>query len=160
MSNIYLKVTIKTFSKLQFSGFKKIVTRPILGLLQLTQISLNFKTSCCNLLSQRVHACCWTKILTLIKTKRKRKWKIPHDFRQTNLVLQFSPYKNPKLKVKLELAKQKRAFLVPFILSEGSFIFIFYKIYILSQCMYWIHFQNIHTFTYQKIASYTFVAHF
>ena len=36
MSNIYLKVTIETFSKLRFSGFRKL------------QISLNFKT-CCNL---------------------------------------------------------------------------------------------------------------
>ena len=27
MSNIYLKVTIDTFSKLRFSGFKKFVTR-------------------------------------------------------------------------------------------------------------------------------------
>ena len=31
MPNIYLKVTtIKTFSKLQFSGFKKVVTRSVL----------------------------------------------------------------------------------------------------------------------------------
>ena len=33
MSNIYLKVTIDTFSELRFSGFKKFVTK-----------SLNFKT--------------------------------------------------------------------------------------------------------------------
>ena len=31
MSNIYLKVTIKTFSKLRFSGFKKFVTRSVFG---------------------------------------------------------------------------------------------------------------------------------
>ena len=42
-------VTIKTFSKLRFSGFKKFVTRSVLGELQLTQISnkhlaANFKT--------------------------------------------------------------------------------------------------------------------
>ena len=49
MSNIYLKVTIKKFSKLRFSGFKKFVTSSVFGELQLTQISLNFKTSCCNL---------------------------------------------------------------------------------------------------------------
>ena len=46
MSNIYLKVT---FSKLRFSKFKKFVSRLVFGQLQLTQISLNFKTSCCNL---------------------------------------------------------------------------------------------------------------
>ena len=49
MSNIYLKVTIKTFSKLRFSGFKKIATGSVFGELQLTQISLNFKTSCSRL---------------------------------------------------------------------------------------------------------------
>ena len=31
MSNIYLKVTIETFSKLRFSGFKKFVSRSVLG---------------------------------------------------------------------------------------------------------------------------------
>ena len=49
MSNIYLKVAIETFSKLRFFGFKIFVTRPIFGELQLMQISLNFKTSGCNL---------------------------------------------------------------------------------------------------------------
>ena len=47
MSNIYLKVTIETFSKLRFSGFKKFVTESVFGELQHTQISLNFETSCC-----------------------------------------------------------------------------------------------------------------
>ena len=45
MSNIYLKVTIGTFSKLQFSVFQF----SVFGGLQLKQILLNFKTSCCNL---------------------------------------------------------------------------------------------------------------
>ena len=49
MLNIYLKVAIETFSKLQLSGLKKFVTRLGFGELQLTQILLNFKTSCCNL---------------------------------------------------------------------------------------------------------------
>ena len=31
MSNIYLKATIEMFSKHQFSGFKKFVTRSVLG---------------------------------------------------------------------------------------------------------------------------------
>ena len=31
MSNIYLKVTIEKFSELQFSGFKKFVTRSVWG---------------------------------------------------------------------------------------------------------------------------------
>ena len=36
-------------SKLRFSKFKKFVSKSVLGKLQFTQISLNFKTSCCNL---------------------------------------------------------------------------------------------------------------
>ena len=46
ISNIYLNVTSEMFSKL--SGFQKLVTRSVFVELQLTQISLNFKT-CCNL---------------------------------------------------------------------------------------------------------------
>ena len=38
MSNIYLKVTIETFSKFQFSGFKKFVTRSVFGELQLFKL--------------------------------------------------------------------------------------------------------------------------
>ena len=52
MSNIYLRVTIEAFSKLPFSGFKKFVTRSSFGKLQLMHISLNFKTTCCNLKSE------------------------------------------------------------------------------------------------------------
>ena len=33
----------------RFSGFKKFVTGSVFGELQLTQISLNFKNSCCSL---------------------------------------------------------------------------------------------------------------
>ena len=63
----------------------------------------------------------------------------------------FRAYKNCKVKVKLRLVvackRNKRAFSVPFILSKGNFS----KICVLSQCIvYWIHFQNIGIFTYQK----------
>ena len=45
-----------------------------------------------------------------------------------------------------------RAFFVPFILSEGNF----FNICVLSQCiLYWILFQNIHTFNYQKTLLHT-----
>ena len=47
--NIYLKATIETFSKLRYFGFKKFITRSVFGELQLTQISLNVKTSCYSL---------------------------------------------------------------------------------------------------------------
>ena len=89
-------------------------------------------------------------MLTLIKTKRNRKWKIQQTVfeRQTLCV---SSYKNRKFKVKLwwvgARKRRKWAFFVPFILSEGHF----FNICVLSQCVvYWIHFQNIHTFPYQK----------
>ena len=49
MSNIYLKVTIETFSKLRFSGFKKFVTSSVFGELQLTHILSNFQIHRCNL---------------------------------------------------------------------------------------------------------------
>ena len=51
MSNIYLNINTEkpTFSKLRFSKSKKSVSRSVLGELQSTQISLSFKTSCCNL---------------------------------------------------------------------------------------------------------------
>ena len=55
MSNIYLKVTIETFSKLLFYGFKKFVTRSVFGELQLTQISLKGVMA---FQSQRVRAFC------------------------------------------------------------------------------------------------------
>ena len=48
MSNIYLKVTIETFSKFQLQGFEKFVTGSVFGELQLMKISLSFKTSCWN----------------------------------------------------------------------------------------------------------------
>ena len=48
--------------------------------------------------------------------------------------------------------RRKRTFFVPFILSEGNF----FHICVLSQCLiYWIHFQNIHSFTYQKTLLHT-----
>ena len=63
------------------------------------------------------------KIKTLIKTKRNRKWKIPHTVlgRRT---LCFVSYKNGKLKKELwsvgARERKKKAFFVPFILSEGQ----------------------------------------
>ena len=86
----------------------------------------------------------------MIKTKRNRKWKIPYTVLERR-TLGFSLYKNRKLKKKLwrvgDRERIKRALFVLFIFSEG----IFFNICVLSQCiLYWIHFQNIHTFTYQK----------
>ena len=50
------------------------------------------------------------------------------------------------------LRKKKEGIFCAVILSEDNFL----KICILSQCtVYWINFQNIHTFTYQKIFIHT-----
>ena len=56
ISIIYLKVTIETFSKLRFYGFLKICHQVSFGELQLRQMTLNFKTSCCNLNIRRLKA--------------------------------------------------------------------------------------------------------
>ena len=55
------------FSKLRFSKFKKFVFRSVFGELQLTQISLNFKTLCSNLKIRGLGAtvCSFSIILTL-----------------------------------------------------------------------------------------------
>ena len=73
-----------------------------------------------------------------------------HSFRETDLVC-FSSCNKRKLKVKRwwvgARERKKRASFVPLILPEGNF----FNICVLSQCIkYWIYFQNIHTFTYQK----------
>ena len=88
--------------------------------------------------------------------KRNEKWKIPHTVLERQ-ILCFSSYRIHKLKVKLWWVgagkRKKRAFYVPFIFREEIFL-----IFVLSQCIaYCIHFQKIHTFTYQKsIISYAF----
>ena len=95
------------------------------------------------------------KYKLLIKTKQNRKWKFPRTVLEIR-TLCFSSYENRKLKVKLwqvgALEKEKRDYFVPFFfffLSKRNF----FNICVLSQfIVYWIHFhfQNIHTFTYQK----------
>ena len=153
MANIYLKVTTETFSKLRFSGFKKFVTRSVFGELQFTKISLNFKTSCRKLkirglgaklcvrlfyyfnfernydvLKSKSPCILWNKN---IKTKRNRKWKIPHTVLE-RWTLCLSSYNNRKFKVKqcdeLELAKEKRGhFLYCWFCPKGMLLsFVFY----------------------------------
>ena len=123
MSNIYLKVTIAMFQSFDFQGLRNF-SQVRFGELQLRQISLSFKTSCCNLKSNVWDQhCVWllhyfnfersydvlkskkqcvlrTKISTSIKIKRNRKWKISLSFLERR-TLCFNSYKNHKLKVKL-----------------------------------------------------------
>ena len=113
---------------------------------QLMKISLNFKTSCCNL---KIESLMLFYYFNFSRNYEVLKSKSPS--------ILFSLYKNRKLKVKLwwggARERKKRAFFVPYILSKRNF----FDICTLSQCIvYWIRFQNIHTFTYQKTLLYTF----
>ena len=155
MSNIYLTVTKRKISKLRFPKLKKFVSRSVFGELQFTQISLNFKTSCCNLKIRCLGAklCVafllfwfweglwrfkvkesmlyfWTKICTLIETRRNRKWKIPRIVLE-RWNLWFSSNKNSELKVKpwwvRAHQRKQSALFVTFVLSEENFLtFAFY----------------------------------
>ena len=88
--------------------------------------------------------------------KRNRKWKSSYTFLERR-TLCYRSYKNRKLRVKLRWVgarkRKKTVFFVPFILSEGNF----FNIYILCQhIVYWIHFQNIYIFKYQRALLHTF----
>ena len=101
----------------------------------------------------------------LLKTKRKlngienkteSKMKNPTHTVLERRTLCFSSYKNRKLKGKLwwvgAREKKRGHFLYRLFCPEE----IFFNICILSNCMvYWIYFQNIHTFTCQKILFHT-----
>ena len=93
----------------------------------------------------------------LIKRKQNRKWKIPHTVWERQ-ILCFSSCKNSKLKVKLwwigARERKNKTVFVSLILPEGNS----FKICVLSQCkVYWIHFQNMHIFTYQKTLLHPFL---
>ena len=84
-----------------------------------------------------------------------KKWKIQHTVLE-RLTLCFSSYQNLKLNVKLWWAgareRKNRAFFVSFILSKRNF----FKFCVLSQfIVYWIHFQDIHTFIQKKALLHT-----
>ena len=67
-----------------------------------------------------------------------------HSFRETYIVLQLLQKSKIKSKTVMSWSSQKKI--------EGIFLLLaFFKVCVLSQCIvYWIHFQNIHTFTYQE----------
>ena len=148
------------------------MTRSVLGKLQLTEIPLKFKTSCCNLKIKVLAAKLFVlfyyfnfeRTYYLLKSKspcillnkyincnkNKTESKSQHTLLERG-TLCFSSYKNHKLRVQLWCVgareRKKSAFFVLLILSEGDF----FNICILCQCLvYWIHFQNKHTFAYQK----------
>ena len=73
-----------------------------------------------------------------------------HSFRETNLVLQSIKIKN-KTVMSWSSRNKTRAFFLPFILFKGHF----FNTWFLS---HWKHFQNIHTFAYQKALLHTLFA--
>ena len=90
------------------------------------------------------------KNINFNKNEAESKMENPtHSFKETNLVLKLIL----ESQIKSKTVKQNRAFFVPFVLSKLNF---FFNICISSQCIvHWIHFQNIHTFTYQKTLLHT-----
>ena len=94
------------------------------------------------------------KNINFNKNKTGSKWKILHTVLERP-TLSFSSYTNRKLKLKLWWVgaheRKVRAFLYFFYRLFCPKEFFFFNICVLFQCtVYWIHFQNIHTFTYQK----------
>ena len=145
ISNIYSKVTIEE-KKLAFSKLWKICHHVSFGKLQLTKISLNLNTSRCNLkirgleaklcvafvnyddLKSRSSCILWNKNINFNKNGTELEMEIP------NIVLERWTL------IFGARERKKKAFFLPFILSEG----VFFNIYVLSECMlYWMPFQNI-----------------
>ena len=76
-----------------------------------------------------------------IKTKRNRKRKIPHTVLEKRTMC-FISYKNRK--------ERRRHFLYRLFCPKRIYLNV------LPQCLvYWIHFQNIHTFAYRKTLIHT-----
>ena len=159
MSIIYLKVTIKTLSKVRFSPSQFLGSSIscrylwILKLLVATWKSEIWEQNCVRLfhyfhseknydvLQSKGSCILLNKNTNFNKNETESKMEIPRTVLE-RWTLCFSSYKNHKLKLKLwwvgARKRKKRAYFVPFILSEGSV-----NICVLSLCsVYWKHFQN------------------
>ena len=90
------------------------------------------------------------KNINFNKNKTESKMQNPtHQFKETNLVLQLIEESQIKSETVMSWSswKKKEGIFVPFVLSKRKF----FSICVLSQfIVYWIHFQNKYTFTYQK----------
>ena len=91
------------------------------------------------------------KNINFDKNETKSKMENPiHGIRKTHQLIWESQIRSKSVMV--WGSQKKKEFFVPSILSEENF----FKICVLSQCIvYWIHFQNIHTFTYQETLLHT-----
>ena len=101
--------------------------------------------------SQKVNAFSSSKIYTLIKTKWSQKWTISHTVLERRTTCLSSYKSRRKLKRKLWCVgdrerKKKGIFCTVYFVWRK-----FFNIGVLSHCIvYWMHFQNIHSFTYQE----------
>ena len=85
------------------------------------------------------------------KNKQELKMENPHTVLE-RLTLCFSWYKNRQLKKncdEMELAKEKRGHFLYCLFCPKEIFFEFVSTLFVCK-VYWIHFQNIHTFAYQK----------
>ena len=94
------------------------------------------------------------KNINFNKNETESKMENPaHSFRETNLVLQFIWESQIKSKTVMSWSSRKKKediFCTAYFVQRN-----FFSICVLSKCIvYWIHFQNIHTFTYQKTVLY------
>ena len=147
MSNIYLKVSIETFSKRWFFGLKKFVTRSVFGELQLTQRSLNFKTSFCNLKSE-VWEQNYMRLFYYFNFERNydvSKSKSPCILLKKNINFNKSEtnhkLKESQIKSKIVMSeRKKRVFFVTFILPEENFLtFVLFQCTLSTECTFRIY---------------------
>ena len=146
------------FPKLRFSGLIKFFPSSVFGELQLTQISLNFKTSCCNLKIRSLEPnCVWlfhhfnfkrnydllrskspfivlNKNINFYKNKTESKMGNPtHSFRKTQVVVPLIEESQIKSKIVTSWSLRKK--------KEGTFCtayFVRWKVFnicVLSQCL-------------------------
>ena len=90
------------------------------------------------------------------KNKQELKMENPHIVLE-RLTLCFSWYKNRQLKKncdEMELAKEKRGHFLYCLFCPKEIFFEFVSTLFVCK-VYWIHFQNIHTFTYLKTLLHT-----
>ena len=155
------------------------MSRSVFGELQLTHISSNFQSSYCNLRSRVPGAkpyfffllfWFWKKLwrfyinspcillnknIDFNKNKKKSKMEnLTHIFREKNFVLQLIKEWQIKSKtvVSWNLRKREKCIFCTVCFVQRNI----FNIFVLSQCIvYWTHFQNIHTFTYQKTLPHT-----
>ena len=161
MSNIYLKVTIEKKWRTQnfdFQSLKNSSPGQFWGTFNSRRYRIFWEQNCVAFLlflfwkklwRFKVKKCCWTKIQTLIKTRRNRKWKIPHTvLERWTQVLQLVDELRITSKSVMNGARERK---LHFFCNVYFVRRKFFHICVLRQnIVYCINFQKIYTFPYQK----------